>query len=384
MITVESIAEPENPNREAEQKAGAVVPGQNGGVMHPGRSVAHGRSAPSTSREIFELFASYQPETGLKSLFQGVDLTAVDRRRIYYAVHGRAPETPELLLDEGFLPLNGYIAALTSEEFRSNIVQHLLTAFPERKRLLFVHIPRTAGSELSARLMDRYPSLNGQLTWADWRTPEEFFSEISRFVLESGSSDSVFVHGHNTLEQYRAWRVIRFRDSIFTVAREPVEMMVSQINYVLTRIFAEEIPPKPDTLAWRTTLGVEAAAGEPSKSQALALARKALYEKDIIPPNIMCHYLGDGTADGAIANVIIHAAEITDFDHYGAWFRERWGIDTQSRSNFSKAYINADDLTDQDVDYIASATSEDAKFYMRLQQAFAKRGGTSIVGKQIV
>jgi hypothetical protein len=363
--------------------AGEPEPRTGGEAGPPDPAVACRRRAPSTPREIFDLFAFYRPETGLEGLFEAIDLAAVTPRQIYYAVHNRAPERIEYAVKRpDFSPLQRFVAALASKEFRANIVRSLLEAFPDRQRLLFIHIPRAGGSELSGRLMSRYPSLTSQLTWLDWVTPQEFYSAIRQFVLDAGTSDRVFVRGHNTLEQYRTWRAMRLRDSVFAVLREPVEMTVSQINYVLTRMFAAR--PGPDTAAWRQRFGVGATAGPPSSADVAALARKILYDKGVIQANTSCQYLGNGTAASAIENVVTHDVELTDFHRYEDWCRQRWGIDSQSRSNASRRYVKLEEFSSDERAYIGALTEEDATLYNLAQQAFAKRGGASIIGAEIL
>lgn len=346
----------------------------------PGAAVR--RRAPSRPRETFDLFASYGTETGLEGLFETIDATGVTPRQVCYAVHGRPPGCLEEALPRADLsPRQRFVAALASNEFRAGIVRNLLEAFPERKRLLFVHIPRTGGSQLSARLR-RFPSLTSQLTSPNWAAQHEFHMRIRQFVLAAGASDSILVRGHNTVEQYRAWGVIRFGDPLFAVLRDPIERTVSEANYVLTRMFAAR--QGPDSAAWRQHFGIGPAAAQPSSAEAAALVRKILRTKGVVQPNTICRFLGDGTAARAIENVVIHDIELTDLHRYEDWCRRRWGIDSRSRSNASKAYVTLEAFSGEDRAYIASITEEDAKLYQLAQRAFAKRGGDSLTGAEIL
>ena len=386
-MSVQGIADHPDPNGQTPPGPASAEPGPRPAVRAGSSAALTGssRPAPATPRDTFELFASYRPETGLDGLFDGIDLATVTPRQIYYAVHGRPPERIEYAIPgPDFSPLRRYVTALASQEFRSNIMNDLLAAFPERKRLLFLHIPRGAGAELSARLMTRYPFLNSQISWLGWLTPQEFYLAIRQFVLEASTSDTVFVGGHNTIENYRRWRAMRFQDNIFAILREPREMIISQLNYVLTRMFVKATPPRPDTVGWRKRFGVADIAGPPSRSEAIALARKILQDPGVVVPNTICRYLGDGAAARAIENVVIHAIELTDFHHYDAWCRSRWGIDRRSRSNRSASYVTLEDFAADDRDYMATITAEDAQVYQLAQQAFAKRGGTSITGSEIL
>ena len=91
----------------------------------------------------------------------------------------------------------------------------------------------------------------------DWASSDQFFAAIRDVVLEANVSDSIYVHGHNNLAFYRKWELIRFRDEIFTVLRDPISRVISQVNYVLTRIFSDEVPVAPDTRGWRDEFGID-------------------------------------------------------------------------------------------------------------------------------
>jgi hypothetical protein len=343
------------------------------------------RAAPVDLRETFLLFSFYRTEFGLPGLLLDLDLSAVDPRQVYYAVHGRPPETAEHAIPPGdYSALHAFVHALSSDEFRSEIVPRFLAAFPEKRRLLFIHIPKCAGSELSARLVARYPAVNSQLALREWLTVEQFLLAIKHLVLEAQISDSILVVGHNTLENYRAWNAIRYQDRLFTVVREPLETMISQINYVLTRMFLDESKAGPDSRGWRQTFEITKTGEAMSKAEMIELARRVMRHEGVVPANIMCRYLGNGTAADAIERVVINHVEITDLQRYDDWCRVRWGIDRHTKSNVSTRYIGVEDLSSADLDHIAAATAEDSALYARVQDRLARSNAPSIIGRQIV
>lgn len=343
------------------------------------------RPVPACLRETFKLLASYRPEEQLKGLLRHLDFSAVTPRQIYYAAHGRPPED----LDHA-LPMDSSAArerfynALTSDEFRLKVIKNLLDAFPEYQRLLFIHIPRSAGSELSLRLTSRYPSITQQFLSPEWFPTEKLCAAIGDFVSQLPDADAIFVRGHIKLEDYRGWHLIRFRDRAFTVLREPVAGVMSQLNHVLTRLFTDEHPAAPDSVIWRERFGLGDAPRRPFKSEAVELARQVLRDPEVVQPNIACCYLGNGTAERAIANIVIEAVEVTDLHHYHDWCRERWGIDSRARSNASKLYVTQDDFDAADRDYLASVIEEDVRLYRRVQDRLTARGGNSIIGPDIL
>ena len=242
------------------------------------------RPAPRNAREFFQLFADYTPEKGLRSLLRDVDFAGVEPRQIYFTLHGRAPEKREYAIPPPkFSPLEKYIGGFGGEEFRKNVIPRFLEAFPEKQRLLFLHIPKTAGSELSARLMERYPFLNGQILQPGRGSEDQICQHIRDAVVGLAGSDHLLVGGHNTLERYRTWRAIRGEDQLFGVVREPVRAMISQVNYILTRIFAAEKEPDPDTLGWRRHFQVNNFAQAISKTAAIELAGRVLRRQGAVP-----------------------------------------------------------------------------------------------------
>src|SRR5437868_5264326 len=58
---------------------------------------------PRTTRELFHLFALYNPAEGLAGLLRRLDFADVKPHQIYQVAHGRAPESIELVV-----PRQGY------------------------------------------------------------------------------------------------------------------------------------------------------------------------------------------------------------------------------------------------------------------------------------
>ena len=171
-----------------------------GGGQASVRRVQTDDATGSAERErFFQLFADYTPGKGLRSLLRDVDFAGVEPRQIYFTLHGRAPEKREYAIPPPkFSPLKKYIGGFGSEEFRKNVIPRFLEAFPEKQRLLFLHIPKTAGSELSARLMERYPFLNGQIMQPGRGSEDKICQHIRDAVIGLAGSDHLLVGGHNT------------------------------------------------------------------------------------------------------------------------------------------------------------------------------------------
>ncbi len=107
-------------------------------------------SSPSDLRETFELFRFYRPDVGIKRLLQDTGIEDMSPRQIYQSVHGRPPDAFDAaVLVANYDAMASFIGALSSLEFQENLAAHLLQAFPEKRRLFFVHIPKTAGVDVA-------------------------------------------------------------------------------------------------------------------------------------------------------------------------------------------------------------------------------------------
>ena len=126
------------------------------------------QSAPTDVRATLELFRFYRSEVGLHRLLENADVVSMLPRQIYQAVHNRPPDSYESLLRQNVNPvIDTFIAALSSAEFQENLIAHVLRSFPEKRRLFFVHIPKTAGVDLATHLISRYPSASTNLLSRD-------------------------------------------------------------------------------------------------------------------------------------------------------------------------------------------------------------------------
>ena len=52
------------------------------------------------------------------------------------------------------------------------IVEMILNAHPEKRRLILVHVPKCAGTDLTANLGTRYPVVHQTLANSNWTPPE--------------------------------------------------------------------------------------------------------------------------------------------------------------------------------------------------------------------
>src|SRR5205823_6565803 len=106
--------------------------------------------------------------------------------------------------------------------------------FPEKRRILFVHVPKCAGSDLNRHLAPNFLTLPHRITSEEWVAKEELFETLRNAIRELDRSSEILVHGHIELDKYLTAVPDRPGDAIVTIIRDPVEIAISQANYAVT------------------------------------------------------------------------------------------------------------------------------------------------------
>src|SRR5581483_2215132 len=132
---------------------------------------------PTCLRETFELFRFYRPDVGIDRLLESAGVAGMSPRQVYQAVHDRPPDSLAAALPRpDRTSIQHFVGAVTSREFRARLPVHLFRAFPEKRRLFFVHIPKTAGVDLASHLQSRFPSFNTRGIDTAWPLePQDLF-----------------------------------------------------------------------------------------------------------------------------------------------------------------------------------------------------------------
>jgi len=337
--------------------------------------------APETPRQTFDLLALYDRGQGLYNLLRQLDFAGRSARQVAYAALGQlepaSDEVPPAGKPEAARDLLNDL--LLSRQFQQNILRLLLEAFPEKRRLLFVHIPKCAGSDLSHHLVGRYPSIAEQLRALHWTNKQLLFEALSDTVRRLQFSDTIFVRGHVNLADYLEQRLARPYDRLFTILRDPVEIAISQVNYVLMRL-KEDVAAttfRPDVREWLGMLEMETMPEELSAPFLRRVGERALRTQGIVPPNTMCHWLGGGDAAAVLARLAEHGVEVTNTREYRRWRRQRWGIEVDTRINESIKVLTRDTLRADDLAYLRDISEEDATLYRAVEQQMLETAACS-------
>jgi hypothetical protein len=342
---------------------------------------------PRTTRELFELFALYHPTEGLNGLLNRLDFSEVKPLQIYQVVHGRAPERIELVVPtQGYRPREHLKAALLSDEFRTTTLRKLLVGFPEKRRDVFIHIPKCAGTDLILNLGPKRLLLPKMVEVESWVSIEEFFEALKGLAQAIPYYDAFFVYGHMILGEYIGNAGIRAGDRIFSVLREPTDIMLSQANYAITRLRQDPLGKDPDTREILGYLGIDRLPHPVSVKDLRELAMRALLHPGIAQPNRTCFYLGNPdspTYAAAMTNVVMHDVELTTTQHYAKWLAERWDIAAETHSNVSDHWLTRDDVTADIADQLRARTAEGQKMFDVVSCVLEQRGTASVTGSEI-
>ena len=249
--------------------------------------------APVNARQMVLAFAMYNAERGLSSLTDRIDYTGVTRRQIYFNTFGRPPGAAVAADGPDFNARAAAAQALNGEEFQLRLREIVLNAFPEKRRLIFVHIPKCAGTDMQTTLQRQYPCLTEHLCQSATTSRPKLFEHLQQFAVGIGLADSIAVCGHQSLRWYLDRGLVRFEDEVFTFVRHPRDLLYSYVSFILTRAAESVGSDRLDVTRWLSEIGLETLEPNPSPAYLADIGRQLLRTRK---PNIICNYLGTGTA----------------------------------------------------------------------------------------
>lgn len=337
---------------------------------------------PKTRRELFELFALYEPGGGVQSVTRRIDVADLSRAEIMKLVLNREPIRPPA--PGPYNPRDFLTNQLKSAEFMKRGRILLANAFADKKRCIFVHVPKCAGSDLTRNLRERHPTLTENTFHTHGPAEiEAMFAEIRQFVIGTRYSDTIALTGHERLSWYLSHGVARPQDHLLTTVREPMSLVYSHVSYMLTVCELAREKPRRDATGWLRTIGMTRLADEITPAYMLEVGRRLLHSTDSTRPNRICDFLGDGTADGTLQQLAKTDIEITDTERYTDWRNARFPGNPERRINRSTPYFTPDLVSAEDRDFIHEITAQDRIVFERIRQTLAKTGQQSIRGRDL-
>ena len=332
---------------------------------------------PANLREVFQMFGFYDSGRGLDGVVERFDFRRVAPWRFQQIIFGKVPPSERPAID---LEPSVYVKQLLSSDgFRHNVLQNFLNGFPEKRRLLFVHIQKCAGTDLTAVLSERYFGVDASMDDPFWLSTDQRFAYLRDLVLAAPFVDAFFVRGHVPLHEYVNRKLIRPGDQIFTVVRDPIDIVISAVNYRLARFQADPLGEQTDTRLWLADLGLTQFPAAAGTGELQGFAKRILRTPAVIPDNILCQMLGGGDSQSALAYIASCDIEITDVTRYGTWLQERWGA-ASLHYNQSHPFWMAATLDPEDRAVIETKTVEDRLLYAMLMKHLDATGQSFMAG----
>jgi hypothetical protein len=343
--------------------------------------------APCNPRGLFEAFALFDGSSGVYELLTRFELDDIKRKQAQYVVFGDL--VPEAITSDArgtkYSARDCLNELLLSDDFQKNLIPLFLKAYPEKKRLIFVHVPKCAGTDLSANLMKKLPFLHQQMTQPDWMKRDDLFRAVSRLVLNVRFFDRIFVTGHNSLRYYTSRNLVRPVDRVFTILRDPIQIAVSQVNYVMSRLTADARSNDfgPDTREWLNILHIDTIPLDMPTEMVERFCTTILHDTNIVQPNSMCLWLGGSDAETATNQLVEHDVEITIIENYREWLHRTWGVVSETQLNQSEKFISAETLNDQNLAHLRNVCSEDIKLYEAIFGVLQRTEKLSVSGDEL-
>ena len=138
-----------------------------------------------------------------------------------------------------------------------------------------------------------------------------------------------------------------------------------------------------DTTGWLGAIGLKDIEPDPSPAYLRDLGKQMLRVRNVTPPNVLCDFLGAGTAASAIDQLSGSNIEITDTSRYSAWRAAKFGYDPSKRVNESQPMFTADQADESDRKIVEDLIAEDLILYEKLEKKLTANDGLSIRGNAI-
>jgi hypothetical protein len=251
------------------------------------------------------------------------------REDTYWNILGRLPEESRFCgqYQSSIDRANHLWDCLSSNELRFRLIERLTSVFQDRKRYLFIHIPRTAGTSIREHIEQNSDVLTWNFSFEDQNNsaPFELWNHLAlsyedflfKFLLQISDirQGRIILTGHASLGDILNRNIIGPQDDCCAVIRDPLEIVKSLIKYHFK--IARDHADRDDGRVWRERI----------------LSLDLNWNPDVDPPAYLVHKLirsgifkqecanvltrsfsADEDVDQAMENIIISKCKIFHMD----------------------------------------------------------------------
>ncbi len=342
------------------------------------------KAAPRNTRELFVGMGDDPLPDSMESYIRQFDWSNSTVHNIYCTFLNRMPESAEAVRRASNVNCDTRaLSSIAGEEFRKRIVELVLTAYPEKQRLIHIHIPKTAGSDLRDGLATVLPVIHYNYSIPAVYPSAALLVQLARAARRAQSADRILVTGHTSLEWYFARGLCRPTDRIFAVVREPKASLMSAVNYYLRRIREDPECKSGDTRSWAIKMNVDRF--DPDMDvEALRELGKSILDNEAFTRGILATtMLGRGDYESALDLIIRSNIELIPLEVYEEWLREQWGINS-TKANESPKVLRLADLDEGLNRRIDAQCEQDYMLHKRIMNVWARVGGTRVFGVDLL
>ena len=338
---------------------------------------------PRQLRDTFALLSHIDTGTDLDQLVERVDWRGVTPQQISYAVLGRLPQDMHYngLAGTAFEPRAYFKMLLLCPDFQADIVPNLLNAFSEKPRRFFVHVPRCGGTSLGQTMATHACTIPHDAIGREWCGGRVFLDALAAICRSIPIHEAIHVSGHYTLRSIVDGRLARFGDSVWTSFRNPRDIVVSYVNYILTTLESDHGLLRPDARHWARQLRLDAPPSTLTPEAMRALLSRMVRDETLLSRDLVCHFLGDGTAASALDLLAAADVEVIDSTRLDQWRGRRWNIPAPPWANVSRHFFQWGSLDGDQRRRINALIRQDTTLYRVVAASFGD--AVSVGGMQI-
>lgn len=261
---------------------------------------------------------------------------------------------------------------LRSAEFSSSCASFVLKALPEKEPIFFVHIPKTAGTSLKDAIRAQAACLPWDSMYYQEYWLRAAYGDLAHYSFLSSHwrarNEPLWVMGHYPLRNVLDAGLFRSGHRGFTVLRHPVEIIISQLNYMATCMRRE--PDRLDSSTWKQqikSICPEFNENNPVIDGPISdkIVRADFFQSEY--GNIISNYLGDAerSLSSVICNIGATGLDIVQTEELADYAQQSFGLTLPSeKSNVSEKFISRADLSPEAMIYIhETLMAKDIVFY---------------------